>query len=234
MIWFTCKQCGKTHGRPETMIGAMVFCECGQGNLVPWESTAPEPAEAPVVTQPAPVLEPVKFDPPAPAGPPDLPADRPRRRGRAEKRDPDYCFNHQQVPRTATCADCGESFCADCVVSLQGATLCGPCKNFRARRMELPPLNSALASTSLILSLLVSPLALCMLPMGEAYGTRVLSLISLLPQLIALGLGVWALRTADRGGQVGGQSLAITGVATAGLMIVLTLLFHVYTARLFA
>ena len=43
MIWFSCPKCGKTHGRPENSAGTMVFCECGQGNRVPWESTVAEP-----------------------------------------------------------------------------------------------------------------------------------------------------------------------------------------------
>ena len=45
MIWFTCKQCGKTHGRPENSVGSLVFCECGAGNTVPWESTVAEPEQ---------------------------------------------------------------------------------------------------------------------------------------------------------------------------------------------
>ena len=48
MIWFACKQCGKRHGRAESLVGTLVFCECGQGNRVPWASTVPEP-EAPVI-----------------------------------------------------------------------------------------------------------------------------------------------------------------------------------------
>ena len=44
MIWFTCKKCGKTHNRPDTAAGTMIFCACGNGNTVPWESTASEPA----------------------------------------------------------------------------------------------------------------------------------------------------------------------------------------------
>ena len=69
MIWFTCKKCGKTHGRTETSAGTMVFCECGNGNTVPWESTAAPPAVAPVVAEAprVPDLAPIQFDPvPAP------------------------------------------------------------------------------------------------------------------------------------------------------------------------
>lgn len=233
MIWFSCTQCGKTHGRPDTSAGTMIFCTCGQGNTVPWESTASEPAAAPVLVElPAvPPLDPVTFDPP-PAGPPaeappplPLPEedDAPRRRRRGERRDPDFCFNHQHVPRVGTCADCGEAFCADCLVELQGSTLCGPCKNFRARRMELPPVSPTQASISLLLALIAGPLALCLIP----YAT-VLSLLALVPLALAIGLGAWALRSSEKDTRVGGQSLAITGIATAAVMSLLTvlLLYH--------
>ncbi len=76
MIWFNCSKCGKTHGRPENSIGSVVFCECGQGNRVPWESTAPEPPPQPVPAAlpglPAsPTLAPLTFDsPPSAAGVP--------------------------------------------------------------------------------------------------------------------------------------------------------------------
>ncbi len=228
MIWFACKQCGKTHGRPETSIGALVFCECGQGNTVPWESTAPEPQAVVVETPTAPELAPVVFEP-EPVTTPASPEPRPRR-GRVEKRDPNQCFNHQGVPKVGNCEDCDESFCADCLVPLQGATLCGPCKNFRARRMELPPLNSNLASASLVLALLTGPLPMCLVQWNTP-GVRVLSLLTLLPQLLALGLGIWALRIGEKEGKPGGQVLAITGIATASLMGILTLMLHFYAAR---
>ena len=48
MIWFTCRQCGKRHVRPEAECGTLVFCECGQGNRVPWQSTVAE-EEAPAL-----------------------------------------------------------------------------------------------------------------------------------------------------------------------------------------
>ena len=63
MIWFACKQCGKRHSRAESSIGTLIFCECGQANTVPWESTV----EAPPVTE---APEPL---PAAPAAPLPLP-----------------------------------------------------------------------------------------------------------------------------------------------------------------
>jgi hypothetical protein len=246
MIWFACKGCGKTHGRPDASSGTMVFCACGQGNVVPWESTAAEPAALPAAEAPqVPTLAPLTFEPdPRPAGesrpaPPPGPAPtrppiparfeddeaQPRRR-RTEKRDPAFCFNHQRTPKTGSCADCEESFCPDCLVPLQGAALCGPCKNFRARRMELAPTNSPLATGSLMLSLLTGPLAVCLMGGSWAFGV-----VALLPQTVALGLGLWALRAAEKEGRPAGPSLAVTGVATAAVTGILIVLLNIYAAR---
>ena len=238
MIWFACKKCGKTHGRPETSVGTMIFCDCGHGNTVPWESTAPEPPPA-VDLPAAPVLKPIAFDPPtspAPVAPstyrrpPDLTDEElPSRRRRGEKRDPDFCFNHQRAPRTDACADCKEAFCATCLVQFQGATLCGPCKNFRARRLELPAPNSAVASSSLIVSLAFGALMMCLLPWSQR-GQTIPMIVVLIPQAVALGLGVWALRGALKDGRVGGQSLAITGVAASALTGTLAVLLYLSAA----
>lgn len=254
MIWFTCKKCQKTHGRPDNSAGSTIFCDCGHGNLVPWESTVAEPAAPPVVEVPkVPDLAPIQFDPvkgvptatPAgsdtpkktssyPSAPPPIDDDdRPSRRGRTEKRDPDYCFNHQRRPRVEQCTDCEENFCADCLVKFQGALLCGPCKNFRARREELPPATSSMASASLIISLIAGPLMMCLLLASPGnQSMRVLGFLSLLPQLLALALGVWSLREAEKERKGGGQWVAITGVATAAMTCALILFLEVYAGRL--
>ena len=68
MIWFACKQCGKTHNRPESSSGSMVFCDCGNGMTVPWESTMEPPANAPQqeeVPSALPVNVPPAFDVPS-------------------------------------------------------------------------------------------------------------------------------------------------------------------------
>jgi hypothetical protein len=46
MIQFACKRCGKYFERPNEAAGTLVFCECGLGNRVPWESTLPRAATA--------------------------------------------------------------------------------------------------------------------------------------------------------------------------------------------
>jgi hypothetical protein len=251
MIHFTCKQCGKTHSRPDSAGGTMIFCACGHGNTVPWESTSAEPASptmatgAPNVPDLAPIqFEPVtiptppsaaapKYDSAYPSTPPPIEEDRPTRRGRTEKRDPDFCFNHQRRPRVEACAECEEGFCADCLVKFQGEMVCGPCKNFRARRQELPPVASSIASASLIISLIAGPLLMCLLLASPGNSAmRILALVSLLPQVLALGLGIWALRDAEKERKGGGQWVAITGVGTASLTCVLMLLLNLAASRL--
>jgi hypothetical protein len=239
MIWFTCGKCGKAHGRPESSIGTLVFCECGQGNRVPWESTAAEPPPSvPMpVLQPgspqSPTLAPLMFDSPAaPASAAPVSDGGRRRRGNSERRDPNYCLNHTSTAKSAICEDCGESFCAACVVTLEGATLCGPCKNLRVRTLELPPQASPTAMFSLLIALLTaSILGFCLLPAGHFPGIGVLSLLTLLPQILALGLGIRALYLCQREPRIGGQGLAITGVTTAALCIALTLLLNLYGLR---
>jgi hypothetical protein len=260
MIWFKCKKCQKTQGRPDSAAGTMIFCDCGHGNTIPWESTTAEPAAPiPVVSVPkGPLLEPLQFDPSSvptvgghtapPAAPlppinqssdypvhepPPVEEDRPYRRGRTEKRDPDYCFNHQRRPRVGACAECEENFCADCLVKFQGALLCGPCKNFRARREELPPAASSMATASLMISLIAGPLMMCLLiaKPGDP-SMRVLCYLSLLPQMLAIGLGAWALYEAEKERKGGGQWVAISGIATAGLTCVLMLLLQIFANQM--
>ncbi len=233
MIWFSCPKCGKTHGRPENSIGTMVFCECGQGNTVPWESTAPEPPPQPASAAPAgmPTLAPMTFDMPAAAAPPPLNDPASRRRRGVERRDPNFCLNHPSTLKSAMCEDCGESFCASCMVALEGANLCGPCKNFRVRGLELPPRNSNAATFSLLLALFMGGLlTFCLLPLSGSTAISILALLTILPQLLALGLGIRALYLVQQegGSRHGGQAWAVTGVTTAALCITLTLLLSLY------
>jgi hypothetical protein len=254
MIHFACKQCGKTHSRPDSAAGTMIFCDCGNGNTVPWESTAAEPSGPPVVVSAptVPELAPIQFDPVTIATPPSsapkyddsryptspappIEDERPTRRGRGEKRDPDYCFNHQRRPKVDTCAECEEAFCADCLVRFQGEMLCGPCKNFRARRQELPPVATSVANASLIISLLAGPLLMCLLLTSPGNSAmRILSWLSLLPQILAMGLGVWALHDAEKERKGGGQWVALTGVGTASLTCVVVVLLNLAATRLSA
>jgi hypothetical protein len=233
MIWFTCKQCGKTHGRPESSIGSMIFCDCGQGNLVPWESTTTEP-ETPLATEPPPVPPaaevPTATPLPVSDALPEIPVRMGRRAGRRQ-RDPAFCFNHEAVASRHTCPDCGEAFCGDCVVTLQGATLCGPCKNYRIRKLTRPSRVSGMAVTSALMALLTCPLAICLCALAVSSRASWLGLLALAPQVAAFAFGALALRSTEADAQRSGRSLAITGMTTAVVAGVLTVVVAVLVTR---
>jgi hypothetical protein len=225
MIWFACKQCGKQHGRGEPLAGTLVFCECGHGNRVPWSSTVSEPAPE----EARPVPPPVGRRPaPRPARAEERPEPeflRPRRMRERGRPNPAYCLNHEETPRETTCEACHCSFCAACVVTVQGQTLCGPCKNFRvggrSRPSRLQPLaivSFVLAFISMIVSLILILVAVGASMAFEA-GTVVAVVCCLVALLLAGGeliVSAIAVRQIDRQPTLGGRSLAMTG-AMAGL-----------------
>ena len=100
------------------------------------------------------------------------------------------------------------SFCQDCLVYLQAKPLCGQCKNQRLRALhrELP--TSQLALLSLLLALFTGPLAFILYAMGVMGrgDTTKFPLLGLVPQLIALALGVWALQRIEKNRALGGQA----------------------------
>jgi hypothetical protein len=229
MIWFSCNQCGKTHVRPETAAGATIFCECGTGIIVPWESTVTEAAEpAPLPDSPPTLkLEPVTFDPaPGASGPP-----RASRRAHARRRDPKFCFNHQDVARRAACADCGETFCGDCLVTIATAALCGPCKNFRVKNLQRTAPPSKLSLVSVLIVLLTTPVILSLLP-GSRPGFPWWSLVAFLPQGLAGTLAILALREAEKDPHAPGRSLALSGLFGAGLTTILIIILTMYSPQL--
>jgi hypothetical protein len=235
MIWFSC-QCGKTHGRPEAAVGATIFCECGLGVLVPWESTAAEPVQPPPVPDlPAALnLEPVAAEAlpawPGPAAPAAKPP-RARKRPRVGPRDPRLCFNHEETARQTTCGDCGESFCSACLVAFAGATLCGPCKNYRVKDLQRVPPPSNLAVLSALTALLTAPVTLAILLTGHG-GFSGWTVVGLLFQGLPAGLAVLALLDAAHDPKTGGVPLALTGLFTAGVTAALVFLLSWYTPPL--
>jgi hypothetical protein len=225
MIWFACKDCGKRHQRPEEAAGTLVFCSCGAGNRVPWDSTLPAPER--------PEEEPVPAAPTGATDDEDEDDRGPLRRRRAEPRhrDPAYCFNHQDVASVKICDDCHEAFCAGCVVTLQGRTLCGPCKNFRLRTLQRPLQLSSLAVISLVVGLVSGPPGLCLMgglfsPEGGAGLAAFGGLLGIAGPLVALVLGLKAVWDINRNPKLGGRGLAVTGmgVAAAGLLWCLAML----------
>jgi hypothetical protein len=249
MIWFACKQCGKKHSRAESSIGTLIFCDCGQANTVPWESTveAPPVVETPEVAQPAPLpltprMEPVPVgeervpprrrepEPPEPERPePERRSPRPGRRPPPRRRDPRFCLNHEETAMHKKCADCLDAFCTDCLVEFRGQTLCGPCKNFRARLLQRPPQVSGKALAAVLVGMLCLPLPLLLRLVVSDTDTTWLPLLALLPQLLALGLGVLALRETEINARVGGRSLAMTGVVTGAVTVVITFLLTFFS-----
>ncbi|MBM4068295.1 MAG: hypothetical protein FJ271_05045 [Planctomycetes bacterium] len=239
MIWFSCKGCGKTHGRPEASAGSLLFCECGHGNQVPWESTVPPPADT-AAPAGVPVLEPLKFEQsrlePRTDSPLPHPSDgderrerRSRRPGRKFRFDPNFCLNHNQLPSRKTCRDCGEAFCNDCVIELEGDTLCGPCKNYRVRSWQQPPRVSGFALFSVLGGLIAGLLGILAVVNGAGL---TICIIALLAQSIVLALGGIGLHAVERNPTLGGRWLAITGVLLAGTSIFLTTLFAFFTPGL--
>jgi hypothetical protein len=220
MIWFACKQCGKHHGRAESLIGTLVFCECGHGNRVPWSSTVPEPE---VPREPAPRPAPRASPPPDDERPPPADFPRPQRRPRPFRRpDPNFCLNHDETAAEHTCDACRARFCPACVVTLQGQALCGPCKNFRVRGLHRPARASALAIVALVLALVSGPVAFVLAMAGAqtsvggavALGVS-FCLLGLILPAAALVVSRFALRDVETKANVRGRSLAMTGLTTA-------------------
>lgn len=233
MIWFACKQCGKVHGRSESSVGSMIFCACGQGLTVPWESTAPEPA----ADAPVPVLAPVQVDGPAEENkprrliiPPPLPERKPRRSG---PRDPNACLNHEDRPKTTNCLDCGEGFCASCLVAFRGQTLCGPCKNLRVRALARPPQVSAWALSSFAAALIALTLAAFLFPHGGSLGRMLMwNLVGSIPPALACVFAVLALRRMASDRRLSGDGLALVGLTLAGFVVIALVFLNLYGARL--
>ena len=239
MIWFGCKKCGKRHGRPDNLAGTMIFCDCGHGNRVPWSSTVPEPVdEEPPQALPLPPPRPSIPVPPRPSIPvpprsrppferdDDYDRPRPFRRLRETRPPPNpaYCLNHTDTASEQTCADCRCSFCAACVVTLQGKTLCAPCKNFRVRGVQRATRLSGLAIVAVVVSLVSGPVTFCLTLVGagsQAQGDGSIALavfLSILGGLLPAGgliLGAMALREIETKPHVGGRGLAMAGTATA-------------------
>jgi hypothetical protein len=237
MIWFSCSQCNKPLGRPDSSAGALVFCTCGQGNVVPWESTiaappaAPE-AEAPPPLRPVPVGEEQIPAARRPAPPPLDPGEaRPARTSPGAPRMPGRCFNHQDRPAQYKCEACNEGFCADCLLHFQGQGLCGPCKNFRLRQKEKPGTMSIKAVTAMVMSLVAGFGVSCLWPFGTGGAAMLFCVFGLIFQLAAVVLGGLALYETEVNPSLTGRSLAITGVLTGVLSSLLTMFFVILGPR---
>jgi hypothetical protein len=225
MIWFTCKQCGKTLGRADNSAGALVFCDCGQGLRVPWESTAPAPEVEPVPAVPKALHEPVRF---ADSGQsPPIPNRRGRRAPTAPI-DPNICFNHASADKAGICQDCGLSFCGRCLTTFQNAAYCAACKNYRTRVMQRRPDSSKLALMSFVIALVAGPFMLLLIPLAASRHAQSFVLLALLPPVAALAAGVMSMRWIRAAAQRTGQHLAVSGMSLGAVVGALTIMIVVF------
>lgn len=233
MIAFVCKECGKRYDRPPEQSGSLVFCECGAANRVPWESAAglaPTDSAVPAaipLAQPIPRALPIEGDP----------STRDPRQWTQRRRDPAICFNHPETASEGVCSACGEGLCSNCTVVLQGQKLCGPCKNFRIRSLEMPARLSNLAIVAAVVALAGGFLTLILLPVGAALrstsnGVAVfLGFLGLLPPVVTVVLSLMALRKVENDPRVGGRALAMTGLVMALVFTVLAIEFSLLVRR---
>jgi hypothetical protein len=262
MIAFTCKQCRKCHSRPDNQAGTLVFCDCGQGNRVPWTTSVsvdiPDAIPLPALIHDAvPAAVPTSatraVSVPVPAEVPPsrkvedapsestLPVHRPARLiGRV---NPGFCFHHGDSASEATCDACKLPFCKLCVVTVQGQTLCGPCKNFRVAALGRLPRLLPLAIVALVVSLVSGPVMLILslvamglhLGEGETGAAVVLCLMAIFLPLVGLYLAGKALRQMDARPEMGGRALAISGACAAlvGVLWCLTVIALLVVKRWF-
>jgi hypothetical protein len=228
MLWFACKKCGKVIGRPDSSAGALVFCDCGHGSRVPWESTAAAPKVEPQA--PAQALDPIRFDPvrePAPAPSKE-------RRPRNAPIDANSCFNHTSIDKAGVCTACGLSFCARCLTTFQNQALCTACKNYQTRILQRRPESSKLALVSFLLALAAGPIMITLVAMTRSRSSTNFLLLALLPPLFALTAGVMAMRWINRDSRRAGQHLAVSGISLAAVVGVMTTLMLLYGQKLWA
>lgn len=236
MIWFACPKCAKTLSRAESAAGALVFCDCGASIRVPWESTAPPQLTAPVpaveVSDP---LAPIRFDrasEPTPSAP-DISLPRRRRSGeKAVEHNPAMCFNHVTEPKQAACAECKLEFCSRCLTSFQGRRLCGPCKNYQARLLQLRPPTSVWATASGVVALLGGAATLATLPSWLPSATWLTATLVLTAPLLALGAGAWTLLRLRGQPENRGIPWAACGVSVGATIVAATLLLTAFATKL--
>ena len=173
MIWFTCKNAARNTAGRTTSSGTLVFCECGQGNTVPWQSTT-SPPEAPPEPPPAAPAEAATVRRPRPAAI-AAPVRRPRegdllRRRKAKvfrRRRPGFCLNHDDIATDKTCAECKESFCPNCVVELQGKDVVRAVQELPCPRPAPARLVSPAGRRGLVVGLVSGPVTFCLTMFGS-------------------------------------------------------------------
>jgi len=230
MIRFACKQCGISFDRPDEAAGTLVFCRCGTGNRVPWESTVPEvEADAAAAAGPS-IGRAIPLDEER-GVPPVRRPDGSLAEQRRRQRDPAFCLNHPDASASATCPDCEEAFCAGCLVAFRGQVLCGPCKNFRVRALQRPGQFSVAALFSLFLGLFTGPFGLFCVSLSANMRTAVPSFFALIMPVAAIVLGAKAMRDIETRPRMTGRSIAIAGMVSGLVTAFLTVVFAILVGK---
>lgn len=82
------------------------------------------------------------------------------------------CVNHPGVESVRYCPRCGQPFCGDCLVELEGTAYCGPCKDARVQELQTTPASRRPTSVTVFgvlnivfgaMGVLCSPFALLVL-----------------------------------------------------------------------
>jgi uncharacterized RDD family membrane protein YckC len=114
------------------------------------------------------------------------------------------CANHPDVVADlSTCARCGKSFCPDCVISLQGQTVCAACKNERVQDIKSGSTQEDLELAG---------------PGARFVGAFIDGLVFVIPVFaIAIPLGMMAAQSGARTGEMPlGATLAIMIIPSVG------------------
>ena len=131
----------------------------------PPEPRYPEPSRRPPLESPRRSEIPRSVPRPPPQSrdePREPPAPAPKKIYIPRRIRPEFCLHHDETPSTASCDACRQRFCAACVVSFQGQTLCAACKNFRLRGLGKPAKATPLSILALVVALAGGPVTFCL------------------------------------------------------------------------
>ncbi len=102
------------------------------------------------------------------------------------------CKNHPTVLATDRCAGCAESFCGDCLVSIQGRRYCGSCKVLAlggqpivAREATIPCKEANEALTYAIIGIFC--FGIILEPIALVKASKAKKMIAMNPQLAGSG-----------------------------------------------
>jgi hypothetical protein len=118
------------------------------------------------------------------------------------------CLNHPQASTDKVCGQCGQPFCGDCLVDIQGRSLCATCKTLSLRDMQRKVgVQNKLAHDSFVYSLV--GLVLC----GPVL------------QPMALVKGIQALKQYKEDPTLPDRWKAVTGVTIASIVCAFYVLY---------